>query len=120
MVFGVLLIALGAVGYAEIHFIHAAIPGFFGFALVICGMLATTTNLKHRARWMHGAVLVGLLGFLGTVMSLPRIVQMAAGKTIVNPVGAEDQAATCVLCLVFVLLCVRSFIAARRARLSAS
>jgi hypothetical protein len=116
--FGALLIVLGAVGYLATHFIHSIIPGVFGLILLLCGVLANTENTKRRMLWMHVAVTVGLLGFLGTVTSLPRVAQLAAGKTIVNPIGAEDQAATCLICLVFVALCVRSFIAARRARVS--
>jgi len=38
------------------------------------------------------------------------------GTLSVHKLAAEVQSATSVLCLIFVLLCVRSFIAARRAR----
>jgi hypothetical protein len=34
----------------------------------------------------------------------------------VHKLAAEVQSVTSILCLIFVLLCVRSFIAARRAR----
>jgi hypothetical protein len=39
-----------------------------------------------------------------------------AGVPVGHLLAAEVQSATSVLCLIFVLLCVRSFIAARRAR----
>jgi hypothetical protein len=118
MVFGGLLVALGIVGYVGTHSLHALIPGYFGIALLVCGALANTEVTKRRMLWMHVAVTIGLLGFLGTVMSLPRVVKLMGGATIVNPIGAEDQAATCLLCFVFVALCVRSFINARRARVA--
>jgi hypothetical protein len=40
----------------------------------------------------------------------------AHGAPLAHPVAVEDQAAMAVICLVFVGLCVRSFIAARRGR----
>jgi hypothetical protein len=38
------------------------------------------------------------------------------GIAVGHKMAAEVQSATSILCLIFVLLCVRSFIAARRAR----
>lgn len=116
LVFGALLIALAATGYFATHSLHALIPGYLGLILLVCGALANTEDLKRRMLWMHIAVTVGLLGFLGTVMSVPRLIKLAGGATVPNPVGVEDQAATCLLCLLFVAICVRSFINTRRAR----
>jgi hypothetical protein len=78
---------------------------------------------------MHIAVTVGLLGFLGTIPGLIAMVgfvtgthqetaneHIEVGALSVHKLAAEVQSATSVLCLIFVLLCVRSFIAARRAR----
>ena len=71
---------------------------------------------------------MGLLGFLGTIPGLIAIAKFAAGSAqeVANHMqvgsisvarrAAEVQSATNLLCLVFVVLCVRSFIAARRAR----
>jgi hypothetical protein len=42
--------------------------------------------------------------------------QIQVGMLSVHKMAAEVQSATSVLCLVLVLLCVRSFIAARRSR----
>jgi hypothetical protein len=61
---------------------------------------------------MHAAAAVGLLGFLGGAGKL--IAGLAKG----NPSGLAvfSQAGMAVLCALFVVLAVRSFIAARRAR----
>jgi hypothetical protein len=65
---------------------------------------------------MHVAVTVGLLGFLGAgAMAIIETVK-AHGGPLAHPVAVESQAAMAVICLVFVGLCVRSFIAARRDR----
>src|ERR1017187_6065632 len=66
--FGVALIVLGAWGFFGTGSSHstALIPAYFGLALAVCGGLAQTENAKQRMLWMHVAVTVGLLGFLGS------------------------------------------------------
>jgi len=122
MVFGVLLIILGAGAFAVLqhqpHGLHSLIPAGFGLLLVIFGALANTEVAKRRMLFMHIAVTVGLLGFLGTIPGFVRIFQMAAGHAITGVAAAKVQALMGSICLIFVLLCVRSFIAARRARLA--
>jgi hypothetical protein len=67
--------------------------------------------------FMHIAVTIGLLGFLGTIPGIIGIIRMAIGQAIPRPDAAIVQTIMGVLCLIFVALCVRFFIAARRARL---
>jgi hypothetical protein len=128
MIFGVLIALVGGVGYAITHFWHALIPVALGVILLLLGFVANTEDRKRRMLAMHIAVTVGLLGFLGTIPGLIAIARFAAGSAqdaathmqvgsiSVARRAAEVQSATNLLCLVFVLLCVRSFIAARRAR----
>jgi hypothetical protein len=66
--------------------------------------------------WMHVAVTVALLGFLGSFSRAIDEYIQAHGGPLAHPVAVEYQAAMAALCLVFVVLCVRSFIAARKAR----
>jgi hypothetical protein len=66
---------------------------------------------------MHGAVVVGLLGFLATVTSFFKIPALLAG-TAERPAAVVSQLAMSVICLVFVILCVNSFISARRNRIA--
>jgi hypothetical protein len=119
--FGVVLILLSAVAYAQLgqhsHGIHSLIPGGFGLLLVIFGALANTPVAKKRMLFMHIAVTVGLLGFLGTIPGIIGVIRMATGGFVARPDAAKVQAIMGTICLVYVLLCVRSFIAARRARL---
>ena len=119
--FGVVLILLSAVAYTQLgqhsHGTHSLIPGAFGLLLVIFGALANTPVAKKRMLFMHIAVTVGLLGFLGTIPGIIGVVQMAASHVVSRPDAAKVQAIMGTICLIYVLLCVRSFIAARRARL---
>ena len=128
-VFGVLIALVGVVGYVQTHFWHALIPVVLGVLLILLGLVANTSDPKRRMMAMHIAVTISLLGFLGTIPGLIAIAgfvtgshqsssseQAQVGTLFVHKMAAEVQSATCILCLVFVLLCVRSFIAARRAR----
>jgi hypothetical protein len=116
IVTGVLLIVLGLFGFIGTGSEHytALIPAGFGIALAICGFLAKAPERKKL--FMHIAVTLGLLGFLGTVMGIVKVVRMAAGETIARPEAAESQAVMAFISLIFVALCVNSFIKARRAR----
>jgi hypothetical protein len=117
--FGILLILLSAGAYVFVaHFFHSLIPGIFGLLLVIFGVLANSPDAKRRMLFMHIAVTVGLLGFLGTIPGIIGIFRLWSGHAIARPDAAKVQALMGSICLIFVLLCVRSFIAARRARLA--
>ncbi len=120
--FGVVLIVLGVWGFVATGSTHptALIPTWTGLALAVSGALARTEDARQRMLWMHLAVTVGLLGFLGAGSRAIVELVKAQGKTLEYPVAVADQAAMAVICLVFVLLCVRSFIAARRTRSSAA
>ena len=124
IVFGVLIALVGVGGYVATHFWHALIPVVLGILLMVLGLVANTEDQKRRTLAMHIAVTLGLLGFLGTIPGLIAMSHYLAGGeatavggiAVGHRVAAEVQSATSILCLIFVLLCVRSFIAARRAR----
>jgi len=120
VVIGFILMVVGAVGYEQTGSTHptALIPALIGLLLAIAGILARKES--RRALWMHIAVTIGALGFLGTVTSIVGIIQMTMGKVVEHPVAVEEKFGTCVICLVFVAACVRSFIAARKARTAAA
>jgi len=120
--FGVVLIVLGVWGFVATGSAHptALIPTWTGLALAVSGALARTEDAKRRMLWMHVAVTVGLLGFLGAGSRAIVELVKTQGKTLEYPVAVADQAAMAVICLLFVLLCVRSFIAARRTRNNAA
>ena len=116
--FGVLLILLGVIGYESTgaQALIALIPAVFGVVLVILGFLARTPAQKKRMIVMHIAVTVGLLGFLGTVSGIYEYIRMVTGHVVMHPVMVQYQALMSLMMLFYVLLCVRSFIEARRAR----
>lgn len=117
--FGALLILLGLIGYEApgIHSLTALIPAAFGLVLVILGFLARTPNEKRRMIVMHIAVTVGLIGFLGTVKGVYDFIRLEIWHIpVFIPAMTEAQALMALILLCYVLMCVRSFIQARRAR----
>ncbi|HEX4156782.1 MAG TPA: hypothetical protein VHY48_14340 [Acidobacteriaceae bacterium] len=120
IVFGVLLIVLGVAGFVMTGSVHptALIPAWFGLGLVICGGLASTEDARRRMLWMHIAVTIGLIGFVfpGAMAIREGIVAHGVPAAHTAAVAFKHQVVMSILCLIFVALCVRSFIAARRAR----
>ncbi len=118
---GVVLIAVGVAGFAKTGSEHptALIPALIGLILGICGAVANTEDLKKRALWMHIAVTVGLIGFLGTIPGAIGTFKLAHGTDYPHPVAVVEKGATCLVCLLFVAFCVRNFIENRRARVLA-
>jgi protein-S-isoprenylcysteine O-methyltransferase Ste14 len=120
ILFGIVLILLGGFGYVATgsHFPTALIPSVFGVVLAVLGFFAHTPETKRRMLLMHIAVTIGLVGFLFTVKGgiFDYLQMVLNGRQFPHPSAVEEKAAMSVLLLIFVILCVRSFIAARRAR----
>ncbi|MCB1019726.1 MAG: hypothetical protein H6509_12625 [Bryobacterales bacterium] len=116
MLFGALLILLGVVGWvgSGMESPTALIPSAFGLLLLIAGGAALNENRRKHA--MHGAAMVGLLGFLGSASGLLQLPALLGGAEVARPAAVASKSAMAVLSAIFVALCVRSFIAARKAR----
>lgn len=116
IVFGLLLILLGGGAYLTSGgaSVTALIPAFVGLPVLILGVLARNPARTKAA--MHGAVGLALLGLLGSARGIPDALALLQGQDVERPTAAVVQATMAVLCLVFLVLGVRSFIQARKAR----
>ncbi len=112
---GLVLIALGRGSYFGTGraSVTALIPAFFGLPLLVLGLVALHQGMRTTA--MHIAVVIGLLGFAGTVSGLMKLPVLLTGGELERPAAVAVQAAMAIVCFVFVLLSVWSFIKARRA-----
>src|ERR1700754_2687905 len=109
ILFGLLLVVLGLVGYfapttfgsvgPEGTSPTALIPVGFGAVLVICGLTVEFAPAT-RKHVMHVAALVGLLGAVGGIMPLYRT-QMDLSKS-----GTVAGLVMVILCALFVVLCI--------------
>jgi hypothetical protein len=115
-VLAVVLVALGVGLYlvSGRESVTALIPAFFGVAFGLCAALATTPTRRKHA--MHAAAVLALLGVGGSARGIPDAVTLLGGGSVERPAAAWGQVAMMLLCLVFLVLAVRSFVAARRAR----
>lgn len=114
--FAVALIVLGVGGYVASGSVSptALIPAFLGATLLILGLLARDERRRKTA--MHIAVIVGLLGFLGSLPGLAKLPRLLAGEALARPMAVIAQSVMAALTGIFVALCVRSFIMAKRSR----
>src|SRR5258708_482369 len=117
--FGIVLIILGLGGYFGSDMVSptALIPAAFGILLVVFGAMAK--DEKKRKMAMHIAVTVGLLGFLGTASGLADLLVMVHGGEVARPMAVVSKSIMAVLMAIYVGMCVKSFIDARRKRASA-
>ena len=119
LVFAVLLVAVGLIGYIGTGSQHvtALIPAWFGLALGVCGLLSISPSEARRKLFAHINVTIGLLGFIGGAVEAIRGYLSAKAKGLVpDQIALASKITMAGLLLVYVILCVRSFIAARAAR----
>ena len=117
LIFAALLVALGLVGYVGTGSQHptALIPAGFGVLLGIFGFLAISPSEARRKLFMHINVTIGLVAFLGGASEAVRGYMHAVSAGLQPDLIALASKITMAgLMLVYVVLCVRSFIAARR------
>jgi hypothetical protein len=117
LVFALLLVILGLAGYIGTGSAHvtAMIPTWFGLALGLFGFLAISPNEKRRKLFMHFNVTIGLLGFIGaTAEAIRGYVHATSAGMAPDQIALGAKVAMAGLLLIYVILCVRSFIAARR------
>lgn len=117
---GALLLLLGIIGYSSPNLIGtgepfaktALIPAGFGLLIEFCGAISLSKP-GLRKHLMHLAAMVGVIGTFGGLMPMFRSnFDFSKAATLVG-LGMT------VICLVFTILCVMSFIAARKARKAA-
>ena len=112
---GVALIIVGLAGYFLTGAVSltALIPAGFGLVIALAGVVARDDRMRKHA--MHDAVLVALLGFLGSVRGVLQIGALLDG-TAARPAAVVSQTIMAVLTLGYIVVAVRSFVQARASR----
>ena len=114
--FGLALVVLGIVAYvgSGADSVTALIPSVLG--VVLAGLGAAGREESRRALMMHIAVLVALVGFLGSVMGVVDLPDLIAGDPVERPWAVAAQSIMAAMLLVYLVLAIKSFIDARKAR----
>ena len=112
---GVLLILVGILGYAYgMSTGHASptalIPAIFGLVLALLGIVSRMKD-DLRKHLMHAAAAIALIGF---ILTAGRLVMNLGNLTL--SAAFLSQLAMALICLIFVVLAVKSFSDARRNR----
>ena len=117
LAFAFAYLLLGFTGFVLTGSTHktALIPCIFGILFLVFGLLARKDSLRKHL--MHAAVLIALLAFFGTARSLTHLPELFNG-TAEKPAAIITQSLNAGLSLLYIVLAVRSFIQARRARSS--
>lgn len=115
LLFAVLLILIGLVGYVGTGMVSATalIPTFFGLIVLLLWLLGRGESRRKIA--MHGAQLLALLALIGTARALPSFFSVLAGGEVERQAAVISQGLVALLCILYLLLGIKSFIAARRA-----
>lgn len=123
--YGILLIIIGVGGYFGAQAQHAAldidkpvsltalIPAIFGFVAFDLGLLALLVD-KARKHAMHGAAVVSLLAIVAPTVRI--LGAMSKGNFDITKISTIALLSMAVVSAIFLALCVRSFIVARRSR----
>jgi hypothetical protein len=116
MTVGLLLTLLGLGAYFGTgrQSMTAMIPAFFGVPILALGLVARDPGKRKAA--MHVAVVLALLGFLGSARGIGNAIALASGEEVARPAAAVVQTAMAVLCAFFLVLAIKSFLDARRGR----
>jgi len=94
--------------------VTALIPAFAGVVLAVLAGVASLGRLANIIA-MHLAMLLALLGILGSAMGVPKLITMLTTGESERGLAPVLQSVMAVVLLVYLILGVRSFIAARRA-----
>jgi len=119
-IYAFVLLLLGLAGYflgGEVKSPTALIPAGFGVLAGLCGLLALKPGLRMHA--MHGAAVLALLAAL---MHFAVFIMKVLGKmgdpAPMMSLGPQMMLLTAIASALFLVVCVHSFINARRARTS--
>jgi len=107
LIFAALLVALGLGAFAISGTPTALMPAWVGLGLGLCAGLALAFD-GARKHLMHGAAVLALLGALAPAAAL--VIRAAR----MSPLALTVNVGMLALCVVLLVLMVRSFIAARR------
>lgn len=113
---GILLIILGIFSYyiSGAASVTALIPAFFGLVFSVLGFLAVKKE-SMRKHAMHAALLLAILGLGGSFGGLTSMISyFAGGEAPERFMASTSQAIMATLCILFLILGVKSFIDARK------
>ena len=111
---GIFLIVLGLIGFfvTGMQSVTALIPTFFGVLFLILGLIARKESARKMA--MHIALVLGLLGLIGTFSGLIKFFVLITGGEIARPAAVIAQTIMALLLIFYLASGIKTFIDARK------
>ncbi|WP_051706489.1 hypothetical protein [Nocardioides aequoreus] len=111
VVVGAILVVVGVLGYllSDSRSLTAFIPSVLGALLVVCGVVGA----RRPKIGIHAALVVALVGVLGTVPNVLGLGDLVSGDS-ERPLAVVSGTVTFVVLVVYLVVGIRSFVAARR------
>lgn len=111
VVVGAILVVVGVLGYllSDSRSLTAFIPSVLGAVLVVCGVVGA----RRPKIGIHAALVVALVGVLGTIPNVLGLGDLASGDS-ERPLAVVSGTVTFVVLVVYLVVGIRSFVAARR------
>ena len=111
---GIFLIVLGLIAFfvTGMQSVTALIPTFFGIFFLILGLLARKESSRKIA--MHIAMVIGLLGLIGTFPGLIKLFPLLTGADVPRPAAVITQTIMAILCIFYLVSGIKSFIDTRK------
>lgn len=116
-VLGVLLVVVGVVAYVltGAESVTALLPAFLGLPILVLGLLAG--RLPERPV-LIAALVLALLGALGTLINVAELPALLAGDDVERPAAVVTSTITAIACAVYVVSGVRWWRTSREAAAS--
>lgn len=114
--YAILLIAMGVGGYfgSGMASATALIPAFIGLPILLCGIVANAKPARSKLT-MHIAVFLAIVALAGGARGIRGFIEVLSGGEVERPQAAIAQGVLVILSAIYVILAVRSFVAARKA-----
>jgi hypothetical protein len=109
---GVVLILVGVIAYVVTgaESVTALLPAFLGLPILVLGLLAGAPSRQRPM--IIVAVVLAVLGALGTAMNVVELPALLAGDDVERPAAVVTSTITALLCLVYAIAGIRWLVAA--------
>ena len=111
---GIILIVLGLIGFFATgsQSVTALIPSFFGIVFLILGVVARKESARKMV--MHIAMVIALLGLIGTFSGLIKFFALITGGEVTRPAAVIAQTIMALLLIFYLVSGIKTFIDARK------
>lgn len=106
------LLGIGSYIFSGRVSLTALIPAFFGIIIWLLGIVGKKES--RRKLTMHIAMVIALIGIIGSFMGIVKVISLLFGAELVRPLAAWMQAIMALILIYYLAMGIRSFVIARK------